>query len=373
MKTKKNILPITYNNFIEGSICIDDYKLAELKNCCRENKLHVTGNKSVLKGRINELFEKIKSSILIQKHFRKNIVKNWLKSKGPAFKNRKICNNTTDFITLENVEEIPIENFVSFSDSKKFVYGFDIVSLITSITIHNKCKNPYTRDKYSKNRIERIKKAFSLSYILFANFRKENEKLQLKKNNSNPDVLRRLNNSIIRPQNHLRLNINNYEYRPRLNPNGFNNREELIPIWNRINNIRTTTVPERIENLFMEIDLLGNYTQASWFSQLTYNQYVRFYRYLQDIWNFRSNMSHQTKMNICPFYNPFDSIFPHGAEVNLDVLRLGCLILFENFVYCGINEDFRKIGSMHALSALTLVSQEARMSLPWLYESVRFI
>ena len=32
MKTKKNILPITYNNFIEGSICIDDYKLVELKN-----------------------------------------------------------------------------------------------------------------------------------------------------------------------------------------------------------------------------------------------------------------------------------------------------------------------------------------------------
>ena len=83
-------------------------------------------------------------------------------------------------------------------------------------------------------------------------------------------------------------------------------------------------------------------------------------------------MSHQTKMNICPFYNPFDSIFPHGAEVNLDVLRLGCLILFENFVYCGINEDFRKIGSMHALSALTLVSQDARISLPWLYESVSF-
>ena len=77
-------------------------------------------------------------------------------------------------------------------------------------------------------------------------------------------------------------------------------------------------------------------------------------------------------MNICPFYNPFDGVFPHGAEINQDVIRIGCLIVFENFVYCGTNEDYKRIGTLHALSALTLVSENARQAIPWLYDSVSF-
>ena len=142
--------------------------------------------------------------------------------------------------------------------------------------------------------------------------------------------------------------------------------------WMRINEIRRGSINERIENLFIEIDLLGNYTQSSWFTNLNYNQYVRFFRYLGDIWNFRSNMTTRTKLNICPYYNPFDGVFPSGAEITLDVVKLGCLIVFENFVYCGINQEYRKIGTLHALSALTLVSNPAREAMTWLYDSVRF-
>ena len=50
----------------------------------------------------------------------------------------------------------------------------------------------------------------------------------------------------------------------------------------RVNDLRRGSLNERIENLFIEIDLLGNYTQSSWFTTLNYNQYVRFFRYLGD-------------------------------------------------------------------------------------------
>tara|TARA_B100000035_G_scaffold78216_1_gene65331 strand:+ start:1527 stop:2639 length:1113 start_codon:yes stop_codon:yes gene_type:complete len=366
-KNKKNILPITYENYISNSIELSKYKIPELKQACRENKLHVTGKKSILIDRITKLYNETKSSILIQKYLRRLFVIRWFKFKGPALKNRTLCNNTSDFITMESINEIPINNFISIMDANKFIYGYDIISLITSIIMHNKTKNPYTRDKFSKRTIEKIKRLFNITCILFPDFKKENSKLIIKRERHPRSLLNRNSYNIIR------LNANNYEYRPRYNPNAFRDgREDLIPIWNRINNIRRTTIQERIENLFMEIDLLGNYTQSSWFSQLTYNQYVRFYRYLQDIWNFRSNMSFETKINICPFYNPFDGVFPAGAEINQEVIKIGCLIVFENFVYCGINEDYKKIGTFHALSALTLVSENARQALPWLYESVSF-
>ena len=44
--------------------------------------------------------------------------------------------------------------------------------------------------------------------------------------------------------------------------------------------------------------------------------------------------------------------------------------MFEHLVYCGIDNDHKKIGTLHALSALTLVSRDARLAMPWLYESV---
>ncbi len=51
-------------------------------------------------------------------------------------------------------------------------------------------------------------------------------------------------------------------------------------------------------------------------------------------------------------------------------MQSACLIVFENAIYSGIDEDYRKLGAFHVLSALTLVSRGAREAMPWLYESV---
>ena len=51
-------------------------------------------------------------------------------------------------------------------------------------------------------------------------------------------------------------------------------------------------------------------------------------------------------------------------------MKNASLTIMENFIYTGINSEFKQIGAMHVLSALTIVSPQARGSLPWLYESV---
>ena len=80
------------------------------------------------------------------------------------------------------------------------------------------------------------------------------------------------------------------------------------------------------------------------------------------------------KSKICLLGNPFTEILPRTFFLNdsiaLGRIQNGCLTIFENLIYTGIDEDHRKLGAFHALSALTVVSRDARQSMPWLYESL---
>jgi hypothetical protein len=81
------------------------------------------------------------------------------------------------------------------------------------------------------------------------------------------------------------------------------------------------------------------------------------------------------KNNICILGNPFLNIFNERIyynDVSLHRIQEACLIVIENMVYTGIDIEHRKIGTMHALSALTTVSLHFRDAMPWLYESVVF-
>ena len=163
---------------------------------------------------------------------------------------------------------------------------------------------------------------------------------------------------------------NHQEYSPITRT--INSIEELNR-YNHIREIRTTSQDNRISELFIEIDLLGNYTNKEWFVNLELRDYIRLYRKLYEIWYYRSNLSREVQNSICPYYAPFDGIFTRPllhSELGLNQIKTACLIVLENMVYSGINIEYRKIGTLHALSALTLVSVPARESMPWLYESV---
>ena len=136
---------------------------------------------------------------------------------------------------------------------------------------------------------------------------------------------------------------------------------------------RTLNVNERVNRLFTEIDNLGNYTSNDWFQSLTHMQFIRLYRTLYDIWIIRGQLGYQVKRSICPFHDPFDGIFPrrfYHETLNTEQIKKACIIVMENLVFSGINLDFRKIGALHALTALTMVSIPARQAMPWLYESI---
>jgi hypothetical protein len=130
---------------------------------------------------------------------------------------------------------------------------------------------------------------------------------------------------------------------------------------------------ERIESIFMEIDQLGNYTQSSWFSNLNREEYIRLYRNLYEIWFYRGQISQELRRQICVLTDPFREIQQRRLnlrEISGEFIKDACLRVFEYMVLTGIDVEHRKIGALHALTALTVVSREARVAMPYLYESL---
>jgi hypothetical protein len=337
---KKNIT-FGYAEYSKKTTSLSSYKVLELKTIAKQHKLHVTGTKPILIERIETHFYKTKYAIKIQTRFRQWLVKRCIYMKGPALKNKSICVNDKDFVTMEPLVEIPIENFYSYTDSNQFTYGFDIASLIQSMKKSSKVENPYNRERLSRELTDTIKKLYRICFILFPKFKKENEQLSAAQ----------------QPQNETAHMLRNTNFTT----------EQYVRIARMLDN-RRNTISQRITDLFLEIDQLGNYTTPIWFDSLSMTSLIRLYRSMYDIWHYRSQLTNETRRHICPFHTPFTPTI--HVVYDHDQIQNACLEVLENLVFTGRDDEHRRLGTFQALTALTLVSIGARTALPWLYESV---
>ena len=375
-KIQKKMQSLSYEHYIESNPDLNIFKIPELKAVAKKYKLYVSGTKGILIERIKNHFNEITSSIKIQKIFRGNIVRRSFRLRGPAFKNKSICVNETDGFTLEPINEIPFERFFSYSDSKNFTYGFDVVSLVFLFKKENKIVNPYTRERLCPELTNNILSLGRIIKIVFSHVLEPNELLQQQQhppshiNMPRRNVIPRIGNN----ENNLNTIIQNLiipnNYRNEIENNFSNDQLALIA---KIRELRTFSIERRIQNLFIEIDLLGNYTQSSWFSSLQRRDFVRFLRCLYEIWNYRAQIPAETKRQICQFQDPFYQIrFPNAIETTIDEIKNMCVTVMEDMVYTGVDAEFKKLGTLHVLSALTTVSIPARNSMLWLYESLYY-
>jgi hypothetical protein len=337
----------TYNDYFKDKNAITKYKLDKLKKIAKIHKLRVSGKKQELITRIEEYFIELNSTIKIQSLFRKYLSNKLLRIRGPALRNRSLCINESDFYTLEPLSEIHHSNFFSYMDASGFIYGFELNSLITMLRKQGTIVNPYNRNKVDFSIVKTIKYLDKLTKIIY-------------KKSTAEGIGNNIDNSFINDNQSL------------------NNRQNVLL---KIQAIRNKDINARINELFIEIDLLGNYTQSAWFSNLEKNHYLKLILDLYEIWNYRSNMSINVRNHICPYFNPFndglESVYAirniymnNGRNCSREEIQKHALTIMENIIYTGTDVEYRKLGVLHVLTALTLVSIPARTTLPWLYESI---
>lgn len=371
-----------YSDFIQSSnFSFDKYKLPDLKVVAKHYNLHVSGNKPVLIERIRTFFCQTKSATTIQRIFRGHIIRFCTKLRGPAYIRRDICVNETDFYTLEPLKDISYKSFFSYIDDQQYIYGFDICSIISLISKTTHSINPYNRAEFPYKATVALHGLYNITKIVFPEIWVEHYASQPSKidnplsqiivfsystttpmttSSQNPSTI---TNTIIRP-NSQRTTPNITDRRTRIEYQREMNRD--------LEHIRSRPLETRVRELFIEVNLLGNYADSRWFMELDRIRLARFYQSYYDWWHTRSRMTHETQQNICIFDDPFSDV--HLLYVypttTIEVYREACLRLMENMVYGSRETEYRTLGAMQMLSILTMVSLPTRTAMPWLYESL---
>jgi hypothetical protein len=325
-KYNKKIVDDDIPIFTEHKLFLqNNYSATQLKNIAKYYKLKITGNKEQLIKRIHLYLLLSLYALKIQKNIKGYIQRKYNKCRGPAFIDRTLCTNTMDFFTMDDIKDIPIDQFFSYKDTDGFIYGFDIMSLwnlIYKSTDVNSgvVQNPYNRRPIETNVINTYKQLFRLSKLLKI------------------DICTEIQN--------IELEISN---------------EKIIEL--------------NVLELFQTIDLLGNYSNPSWFLTLNSQQLIRFMRELVDIWTYRAQLSIEVKRMICPpLGDPFTTLSIHSLHYfeNITDLRKYILSILNTLINSGISNDYKSLGAYYVLSALTLVNTTAANALPWLYQSVAY-
>lgn len=300
-----------------------NYNINQLKLIAKTYKLKMTGNKKELISRIYAFLLLSNSVVKIQKIIRGCLQRKYIKYHGPALKNKLLCTNNFDFLSMEELTEIPKEQFFSFKDCDGFIYGFDILSLHNLIyKCNGAVKNPFNQQPIESKVIENFRTLLRISRV-------------------------------------LKIKICT----------------EISDITKEVSDKKSVEL--RALTLFQNIDALGNYSDAQWFLTLNRNQLIKFTRELVDIWSYRAPLTNDVKREICPpIGNPFARMTNYNlfnTLENLDDVRKIILDILEKLVTTGIDKDSKCLGAYYVLGAITLVNNDAATSLPWLYQAVCYM
>jgi hypothetical protein len=311
-----------------SKIDLSKCKLPELKQYAKDMNIRVSGNKGDVKQRIEDQIKKEVSSVKIQKTFRRHLVINWIKLKG----SRENCVNETDFYTLEPLKEIPYLYFIQYVDTTHNVnYGFDIKSLCTMATKNKKFENPYNRENMKVPFGTKMVKVVKLTNILF-------------------------------PGNDLFKDIGTIHESANIFVEQQTTREQAF--FARYEGLQQMPLNQRITDLFIHIDSLGNYSNRQWLSNLNEDRLYYLILKINQLWH---RIPHSLRNRICPYISPFSPEVFGAGQVNLTVSMV--VKMAEILVHSGLDDEHKQLGAMYFLSGLTLVSLNARAQLPWLYEN----
>jgi len=261
------------------------------------------------------IYKKIQLKYRLKRNIRKMILQ------GPCIidSNKYLLNNDQDFYTLENIKDIPEQYFFSFLDTNGFYYGFDIRSLKQLI------------DNNKKNN----------------------------KNNKNEEI--------INPYSTLKIN-SNVVTRIIKFINYLENLGHKLIIINDIQLTPEQKKRESVMKVFSIIDQFGYQTDIEWILSMNMNELKKLYLIMEDVWNYRSDLSYTSRLEIIPtenvvplFYLSVECIYRmNNYNQILDII----LNVFERLLTESNNIATRTLGALYVLTGLATISYDAADAYP---------
>ena len=240
--------------------------------------------------------------IKLQSHIRKIQLLSKIKYQGLAILNRNICNNDEDFYTYESKNDIESKYFFSYKDSNNNYWCFDIRSLKKLIDMNY--TNPYTIEEIPNQVKEKVD-----CYI-----------------------------------------------------NYLSNHNIQVTIDNKVVSDRKTMVKQKFVDLFSQIEFSGYSCDIKWILDLNKVKLKKLYRELEDIWNYRANLTNEVKQRIVP---PDGRIFvmPVSDYLNCNVLVELQEILANELtkILSAENQSDMNLGFMYFIIGLSMVSRSCFM------------
>jgi hypothetical protein len=317
------------------------YNLVELRALCGHYNIKKSGTKPDLIQRIYTFLKHTYFVLRIQRNFKTFLSNKYRKICGPGYLHTSKCVNDTDFYTFDRISTIKPMELFTYLDSDNKIYGFHIASIFhLIITSYPTITNPYNRNVISSNVIKNVYE--KLIYGSLIGFRVS-----------------------------VKLDDDDDDHTDNNNQSGYTNVSGGGSVITREKQEELFIV-----DLFQHINTLGNYSDSDWFIVLQRDDLIRFIRNIHDIWYYRANLSQEMKERICPPHgNPF---LLHNSHINMNVIslltyaeiRTICVSVIDRITRRGTSREDQCLGAFYILATLTIVNQDARNALPWLYEAV---
>ena len=314
--SKTNIITLEdYNNNYKKFFYLNDIKKSLKLYKLADTKL-LKQKKKILQQLLVDYFDNlnkydVNKVILLQRKFKKYLNSSKIKTQGPGIVDKSKCSNHEDFYTLDSIDDIEDKYFFSYK-TDGHIYFFDIRSF--NKLINSDCKNPYTREiipQYAIDMFKKRKKQLKMNKIIIKDF----EKCKMSKEQLfNADVL----------------------------------------------------------NIFQKIDMLNiaaGGTHTKWFVDLNLLQLKMLYKVLEDIWNYRAELSTSKKNEIVPTNNMFPRAVNEIYYMNKKrELQYILLLEMDKLVSSASNIEDKMTGGYFILTALVEISPTCMEALPWLIQ-----
>jgi hypothetical protein len=365
------VIAMDFARFARDKISLVRYRTTDLKKIARHNNLMISGNKTVLVPRITAFFEANMFALRIQKCIRGTLARLVLRLRAKMQTYRSGITNEVDFYTMESVSVIPAELFVAYEVRPGLTFAFNVFSLMLYYKTKGVCINPYTREILPRETTLALLRFYLLTQAVFApQIRKLVEGY-----GEAADIAKVLYTTASRAYAiefslHASVLCKRSRSLSWSSESGMGSRDSARAA---IMSVRRHSVDERIGLAFCEISQLGTTVCSNWFRNLSKHAYVRFYNCIYNLWRYSGEIMPSTKESICCLGDPFNYRFITRfvySEHTIDQVRELCISLVEELVFTGVNIDFRRLGALHVLSALTSVSLDARENIPWMADSV---